>query len=297
MLHEALTSLRRQSRPPDEVVVVVDGDQELLAVVEHEVQGARVLWTGGGKGLSVARNQGASWTGADLVAFLDDDAVAEPDWLDRLVRVLADGGAIGASSRSMPRWQSDPRQWFPPELLWTVGCSYRGMPEQTSTVRNFFGGCGVVRRQVFIDVGGFDPALGRGARGAAGGEEAEFCARALRASPGEYFLFEPAASIHHFVPDARARLAYVLRRCWADGRAKAMLLAAFGPRGLGPERHFVRRTMRSLGSSLRPAGRRHGLSLAQALVLVTGIAVAAAGCAVSLPAALVRARTGQGGRR
>jgi hypothetical protein len=182
---------------------------------------------------------------------------------------------------------------MPPELLWTVGCSYHGMPETRAQVRNFFGGCGLVRRDVFVAVGGFAPDLGRTARGVAGGEEAEFCARALAAHPGASFVFEPGAVIHHYVPDSRARPSYVLRRCWADGRAKARLVRGSTPGALGPERRFVRQVLTALFSRDRRAAHPMG----QVVLLAVGVLTAGLGFLWGLPSALTHPlRCRPGGR-
>ena len=284
LLVEAVTSLRAQDLLPADVVVVVDGDRAVLDAAGRAVDGVRLVWTGGGRGLSRARNQGVASTSAELVAFLDDDAAADPGWLRGLVEAVDSPSVLGASGRSLPRWQTDAPGWMPPELLWTLGCSYRGMPEERAAVRNFFGGCGLVRREVFVAQGGFSPELGRTARGVAGGEEAEFCSRVLAERRDSCFVFEPAAVIHHHVPDSRARPAYVLRRCWADGRAKARLVRAHGPGALGPERRFVRQVVTGLpGRDRRPAA-----SLRQSVVLTLGVLTAGVGFLSGLPSALAQ---------
>jgi glucosyl-dolichyl phosphate glucuronosyltransferase len=293
LLVEAVASLRGQDLAPAEIVVVVDGDRTVLDAAGRAVDGVQLVWTGGGRGLSRARNQGVAASSAELVAFLDDDAAADPGWLRGLVEAVDSSSVLGASGRSLPRWQTAAPGWMPPELLWTVGCSYRGMPSRRGPVRNFFGGCGLVRRDVFIAVGGFSPELGRTARGVAGGEEAEFCSRALAAHRGSSFVFEPASVIHHYVPDMRAKPAYVFRRCWADGHAKARLVRASGPGALGPERRFVRQVMTMLsGRDRSPADSR-----VQLAVLTLGVLTAALGFLCGLPSALTRPlRPRPGGR-
>jgi GT2 family glycosyltransferase len=295
MLVQAVASLRAQDRPPDGIVVVVDGDVEVLEATEKAVPDTEVVWTGGGRGLSRARNEGVARTTADMVAFLDDDAVADPSWLGRLEAAVDSPSVLGASGRSLPWWESSAPHWMPPELLWTVGCSYRGMPEGMSPVRNFFGGCGLVRRDVFVEVDGFDPALGRRADGVAGGEEADFCARALAANPAGCFIFEPSAVIHHYVPDTRADPRYVLRRCWADGQAKAWLLVTSGFSGLGPERRFARRALAALAGSPGSGRREERLVPVQSALLAAGVLSAGLGCLAGLPGALMRRRSSSKG--
>uniref|UniRef100_UPI0015860E46 glycosyltransferase family 2 protein n=1 Tax=Streptomyces sp. TRM64462 TaxID=2741726 RepID=UPI0015860E46 len=81
----AVGSVRRQSRPALETLLVVDHNPALLERLTKEygddVEEVRVLANAGPRGLSAGRNTGIAAARGDIVAFLDDDAVAERDWL------------------------------------------------------------------------------------------------------------------------------------------------------------------------------------------------------------------------
>src|SRR5947207_12226861 len=100
----AVDSLRAQSCPVDDVVVVIDHNPALLERATRELPGARAVANRHTRGLSGARNTGIETATGDILAFLDDDAVAERDWLEALLaryrdpRVIAVGGAV------LPRW-------------------------------------------------------------------------------------------------------------------------------------------------------------------------------------------------
>jgi GT2 family glycosyltransferase len=134
---------------------------------------------------------------------------------------------------------------MPDELLWAVGCSYRGMPTTRSDVRNVYGGSACFRRDVFSRFGGFDASLGRTAAGLAGCEETEFCLRVRNQSLGLRFVYEPASVIHHRVPTQRQKASYLLRRCRGEGRSKAILRTLTGGDGhpLGSEAVYLTRTV------------------------------------------------------
>ncbi|ONH38049.1 glycosyl transferase family 2 [Protofrankia sp. BMG5.30] len=282
-LTRALDSLWNQKLRPDQVVVVVDGDDELLARLRERAGPELVLSTGGRTGLSNARNVGIAAVNSEFVAFLDDDAVADPSWLSSLVQVAdADPDILGVGGWVTPDWGGEKPGWFPPELLWTVGCSHHGLPTQQTTVRNVFGGCALFRRSVFTTTGGFDTRLGRQTKGASGCEETELCIRAAALIPDGRFVHEPAAVIHHHVPAQRQRPSYIVRRCWAEGASKATLrrlcagyrAPARGP--LGPERDFVLKVLprgvrNGVGASLR--GRPAGLARAGMIVVGTGTTI------------------------
>lgn len=278
-LSRAVASLDTQTRVPDELVVLVDGTAELGDLVRGALPAAlprtglpvRVEALGRNRGVSVARTAGAGMLGTDLVAFLDDDAVADPGWLAGLEAPLADPRVLGSSGRSEADFTGPRPAWLPDEFLWTVGCSYAGMPTRPTRVRNVYGGCAVVRRRLFLDLGGYDPRLGHGSGRTGGGEEADFCLRAATATGGE-FAFEPAAVIRHRVPVERLTWAYFLERCRSEGELKA-LLADRAPSGsLGPETAFARALPRAVLRALLSRGRRP-----QALGMVVGAAAVVVG--------------------
>ena len=242
LLRAAIASLHAQTRPPERIAVVVDGDIDLEAEVRAALPGVEVRGLGRNRGVSVARTVGAGDLDTDLVAFLDDDATAHPDWLEVLEGVLADPEVLGAGGRSDAVFDAPRPRWLPEEFLWTLGCSYRGQPQERAVVRNVYGGCALLRRDLFVELGGYDPTIGHHGDVAGGGEEAEFCLRATAATGGS-FAYEPATGIDHRVPGERLTWSYFLRRCREEGAMKARLALAprAVPGSLGPERSFALR--------------------------------------------------------
>jgi hypothetical protein len=175
-------------------------------------------------------------------------------------------------------------------MLWVVGCSYEGMPEVRTPVRNVFGGCCLLRRDLFDLVGGFDPVLGRQLSGAGGGEEADFCLRVATALPGAVFVHEPSAVIWHRVPVSRARTKYFLRRCFDEGYGKARVLRSSSLDGLNSETSFVARALTK--GLIRHLGHPGDGGLGRAFLLFAGILAASLGLARGLvrPAASPRTK-------
>ncbi len=240
----AVDSVHRQTRPPDEVLLVCDHNPELLDRASKAFAGIRVLANTGPRGLSGARNTGVAAAAGDVVAFLDDDAAAEPDWVERLLDAYADESVIGVGGSVEPAWQVPRPAWFPDEFLWVVGCSYEGQPRTRAEIRNPIGANMSFRRNVFRAVGGFTPDIGRVTKDAAGCEETEFSIRARNSRSGTRILLEPAARCRHTVTPERVTRRYFRRRCRAEGRSKALVsqLAGAGL-ALSSERTYVQRTL------------------------------------------------------
>jgi glucosyl-dolichyl phosphate glucuronosyltransferase len=196
------------------------------------------------KGLSGARNTGITTAQGALIAFLDDDAAAAPDWLHWLTAWHADERVIGSGGTLEPWWVSGAPRWFPEEFNWVVGCSYRGLPDTTSVIRNPLGGSMCIRREVFEAVGGFRAGIGRVGTRPFGCEETELAIRARQRWPERVFLYEPRAMVRHRVPDGRGRWSYFHSRCYAEGLSKAYVAHFVGARdGLSAERSYTMKTL------------------------------------------------------
>lgn len=206
LLISAVESLRWQSVPVAEIIVVIDHNPELLELTRGLFPDLTVIENSGPPGLSGARNTGTAAATGDVVAYLDDDAAAGPGWWQALSVHYARPEVLGVDAHPVAMRESGrPRQW-PDEFDRVVGCGYRGLPKSAGPVRNLIGCAMSLRRDVVLTAGGFATDLGRSASDAAGCEETELCLRVAARFPGGVFLHEPAARVRCRVPPARATL-------------------------------------------------------------------------------------------
>ncbi|GGY00361.1 glycosyltransferase family 2 protein [Streptomyces anandii] len=299
----AVSSVRAQSRPALETLLVVDHNQALLERLtkEYEESGdhpraggpVRVVANAGPRGLSAGRNTGIAASRGEVVAFLDDDAVAERDWLRRFAEGYADPRVMAVGGRTEPVWASGRRPaWFPEEFDWVVGCSYRGLPPGRVRVRNVLGGNASFRRTAFDAAGGFATGIGRdGDKRPLGCEETELCIRLTRARPDAVLLIDDRAVIHHRVPGAREHFRYFRTRTWAEGLSKALVARSVGAdKGLESERRYTTRVLPAgVARGLRDALLARPGGAGRAGAIVAGVLTAAGGYAVGT----VRARRGR----
>ncbi len=219
----AVESIQQQTISPCEIIVVIDNNQSLLERARAHLPGITVIENREQQGLSGARNSGIAVARGRYIAFLDDDAIAAPDWLEQLCRYCANPKILGVGGIVLPLWVSKRPAWFPEEFYWVVGCSYQKMANAPTMVRNPFGGCACIRREVFETVGGFRNELGRMSTRPMGGEETELCIRAKQHWPERFFLCVSQAIIHHHIPPQRASWQYFRSRCYAEGLSKAAI--------------------------------------------------------------------------
>jgi glycosyltransferase involved in cell wall biosynthesis len=281
----AVESVERQSLRPLETIVVVDHNAELgaRALARFGDRGVRVVDNDGEQGLSYARNAGIAVAHGDVVAFLDDDAVAEPQWLETLAKTYA-ADVVGVGGAIEPNWLAGRPKTFPPEFDWVVGCTYRGHPTTRAPVRNLIGANMSFRRELFAELGGFRSEIGRVGTRPVGCEETEFCLRVARARPRSLILYEPEAAVLHSVPASRATWGYFVRRCFGEGISKAAVASLAGRAdAMRTERSYVARTVaRGVGTSVAAAARGDVAALGRAARMVVGVAAAAAGYAYAV---------------
>lgn len=279
-LAEAIASVQRQTHGEPQIIVVADHNAELRERVQRQFPDITVVANSHRRGLSGARNSGVAEASGDVIAFLDDDAVAAPDWLARILASYADSQVIGVGGRVLPRWDGGRKpRWFPAQFLWVVGCSYLGQPTSITPVRNLIGANMSYRREVFSAVGGFREEIGRIGRKPLGCEETELSIRALQHFPAARVLYDPGATVEHRVPKARQTVRYFLERCYAEGLSKALVTRLVGSTsGLSSERTYTFQTLpRGVAAGLAATLRGDPAGLTRAIAIVTGLGVTTLG--------------------
>jgi len=292
----AITSVQEQRLAPEEIVVVVDHNPDLLAKVRRQFPDAVAVENSMARGSSGGWNTGIAVARHDVIAFLDDDAVAAPDWLQWLQSGYQSDAVAGVGGAIEPAWGGGRPPWFPAGFEWVQGCTYEGLPEQRAPVRNLIGCNMSFRRQVLVDLGGFGEGMGRvgdddqvmagfwqsgGKRGYFHGcDETLLCIRLRQRFPEALLLYEPRARVYHSIPANRKTWSYFRSRCYLEGCSKALVAQLVGAQdGLSAERaHLLRALPRVFSRGLADTAIRHDLTgLARAGAVAAGVAITASG--------------------
>ncbi|WP_436924261.1 glucosyl-dolichyl phosphate glucuronosyltransferase [Halosimplex amylolyticum] len=223
---EAARSVLDQTHEDVELVFVSDGNPDVLERFEADFGDRENVVThcnDENRGLLVSRNNGAEVASGDVVAFIDDDAVAHPAWIERLVAAYDEYDAIAAGGRMDPIWVDGEPRFLPEEHYYLIGATYRGFGEGRTVpaeVRNTNGSNISFRRDVFLDLGGFDDEIGgrKGDKNLQGGET-ELCAR-MQAEYGRGVRYVPDAEVGHKVFAYRTEPKWLLDRAFWQGYSK-----------------------------------------------------------------------------
>ena len=232
LLDQCLDHLCRQRfAPGDEVIVVDNGstDDTASVVARHQIRCAaplRLLHEPT-PGKSRAITRALALATGDILAFTDDDANVDEDWLDAWRDLMADPGVALAGGPVRPRWQSTVPQWIRrardryPRLGAPIGLLDYGDRPIELGARTVLGANLAVRREVFTRAGGFPTHLGKLRGTLLSGEDHQLCRRVQDA--GFRAMYVPAAAVHHWVPAGRARVSYCLRWFYWSGITHAIM--------------------------------------------------------------------------
>jgi glycosyltransferase involved in cell wall biosynthesis len=174
-------------------------------------------------GLSVARNRALQEADHDIVAFIDDDTIVTPGWLNAVASCFEQhpcaavvGGPITV------KWMGGEPQWLHPDLLEYFSSLDHGSEDCRLTYpMSPYGANYIVKRSVALDVGGFRTDLGNSGKSLAGGEETELSMRIEEA--GWEIWYCANAPVDHLIQSARVTESWLMRRAYSGGLTTTLL--------------------------------------------------------------------------
>lgn len=241
---EALESVLEQTYDDLDVILVVDGNDDLCALARGDwgdAEAVTVQCNEENVGLSASRNRAIEAADGDVVAFMDDDAVAEPDWIEELVFVYEEHDAIAAGGPMTPLWVAGRPRFLPEEFYWLVGVTHPGFAEPFEEVRNTFGSNISFKRDVLEELDGFESRVGRRGEKNLQAEEAELGVR-MREAYDRGVVYNPDAKVGHKVFEYRTQFRWLLNRCFWQGYSKRAVKSLLSDAGSG-EAAFLKRLL------------------------------------------------------
>lgn len=218
LLEKALASALMQGDSVDEIIVVDNSpDRDRAEAFARGYSSLRQVHFAFEEiqNLSHARNVGIALAHTDIVAFIDDDAVAEPNWAKALIKAFATGGAdagcVGGPVK--PIWTSAPPTWLTPALAGYFSILDLGDRQKELSRGDWLAGCNIAfNRQALLSIGGFRTDIGRTGNKLClmSNEEAAAWQKLKRA--GKKVLYSPDAIVSHHINEDRLNNQWLSRR-------------------------------------------------------------------------------------
>lgn len=224
LLAKTLESLSRQSINKEllEIIVVDNNSQDNTANVVASYPSVRYLLEEK-LGLSHARNAGIKIARGDIIAFIDDDAEASPDWAQALLRIYDSIPQVWAvGGKVLPIWDAEQPLWLTEEhhrflslVEWGQAARPLRWPERIIGTNCSF------RRGVFEDIGYFNTDLGRLGGLLLSLEDTEIQQRIHQTAHLVYY--SPEATVYHHVPAGRMTKEYLSKRTIGNAVSEMLL--------------------------------------------------------------------------
>jgi GT2 family glycosyltransferase len=261
-----------------EYVGQLNASVPMVRVIESKYEGHQ----------AASRTTGVECATGDYLVFLDDDASADPTWLEMMLRGLNQPGVIAVGGAPLPVYSTARPSWFPFEFDWIFGCAYAGLPTTAEPVLHLIGTTIAARREDLLAIGGFQFDVF---------EDMVMCHRLLQLSPNSTLLYEPAAIVQHYVHENRLRWSYFWRRVFWVNRTKVSVMRSLGDgANLTAERRFVGQALfRGTARGVLEFFRGDPSGLLRAGATVIGIGLAGIGYLVGLVEPRLRPSRSGGG--
>jgi glycosyltransferase involved in cell wall biosynthesis len=256
----AIDSLLQQDCDQFEILVIDNASTDTTqSVVEARLSDPRVRYIYESTlGLSAARNRGAQEAKAEILAYLDDDAIATPTWLSHLVKAYEQDDRLAIAGGKVNLIWTDgitAPNWLSEGLAGNLGAYdlgeklvYIEQPGLTPRGLNYS-----LRRTFLDQVGGFDLQLGRVGKNLLSNEELHMTELALDRSWRVAYL--PEALVGHHVAPERVNPAWFLERGWWQGISECYREQLSGQAGWGQFSRGGERLLRGLYKSVKFMGK------------------------------------------
>lgn len=255
-----------------EIILVIDGNHELKQRMGDKFKNITIIENEKNEGPSVSRNRGVEHAKGDIAAFIDDDAFASSDWLERIVKDFDDYPSVSVVGGKLLLVYEEGSRKLPEEILWIVGGTYKGHPEDRRLVRNVFTGNMSTKRDTFMSTN-FEIICDKKKNKFLSHqlEDTLFCVRINNKKPGS-ILYDPEIIAYHHVPKERLKLLYILRRSLSEGILKAKLehVNDMNNKTLSHEQNYLNKILVSIIKNFCTFKIRDGILL---LLVVLSVAI------------------------
>jgi len=206
---ETVQSILDQANTYLHEIIVVDDCSKSPFKFNHDK--VKIIRNNREVGLSASRNIGVKASSGDIICFIDDDAIAAPDWIKRIQDTICNGADI-VGGIAEPLYLSPPPKWWVADLFGF----FVGIKNKDIIGTNF-----AVKKEVFNKIGYFNEDLGRKGGILISCEEIEFRERAKKA--GLKLMFDENIKVYHKVSSKKMTISYLIYRAWGQGISKVIL--------------------------------------------------------------------------
>ena len=209
LLSQNLDSLKEQLNNKFEIIIVDNSDKTDVKPIVSSYS-LKYIKLNKNYGLSLARNIGIKYARGNIVIFLDDDAIPANDFVEEHINAYKEHNIFGLRGKAIPRTSA----------IYNYLASHYDYGDQVIPCYINLEGNSSFKKDILIEVGGFDPAI----QGAGGGEGLELTHRIInKCKDKNRLIYHPNAIIYHdyshtFIKYIKKELKYTKCRDIVEGQ-------------------------------------------------------------------------------
>ncbi len=170
------------------------------------------------QGLSHARNRGIKESKGSIITFIDDDAIAEKDFLSNILSFMDAHPEVDAvGGKVLPIYSTGKEPEWLSKYIWGLVTKVDEGNEIKQFEKKYPAGCNMtIRKQLLEDIGGFNTNL------KIRSDDKDIFAKIFALRKTVYYL--PGAVVHHNVDDYRLEPEFIKRLCLIIGQSERIRL-------------------------------------------------------------------------
>jgi glucosyl-dolichyl phosphate glucuronosyltransferase len=180
------------------------------------------------QGLSFARNRGIAEASSNLICYIDDDAIAKPDFLKNITDFFAENiTAVGVGGKIIPKYVHGEPKWMSHYMEGLVSKVDNGEKMFQYDGKKFPIGCNMTyKKEVLMQIGMFDTDLGRKGDSGEASEEKDVFLKLFAKGYPIYYL--PNVVVDHVIENTRLEYNYIKKISAGIGRSEHLRIAKKG---------------------------------------------------------------------
>jgi len=258
-----LDGLKSQTYKNFEILIVVESSKQLFDNIGSYIHkigltNTNLIFNGGEGGASISRNTGIKEAKGEIIAFIDDDAIPFPDWVEMMVGSYSNDNIIGVTGPALPLWEDENDAWFPKELHWILSCTSWFECNEVVNIRHAWFENASFKREAFDIAGYLDTTIGPHDN-AVGfkqteiqnvpiAEDLEISLR-IKEKTGKNIIYNPGVKVWHKADKKRLKIDYIKKWSYWTGMSKRKLKGLHVQTDksiLAPEQQLLKRILTRL---------------------------------------------------